>query len=92
MNFRSDFEAIRGISGVDINSDKELFTAHSQERMKNLVGESGNRTHNLRICTPMLYRLSYLDNLMIHSFTDCYQQPLEQPPPLLADLYQRPTS
>ncbi len=49
---------------VDINSDKELFIAHTQERMKNLVGESGNRTHDFRICTPVLYRLSYLDNLM----------------------------
>ncbi len=46
---------------VDIHSDKELVIAHTQEiEWTNLVGESGNRTHDLRICTPMLYRLSYL--------------------------------
>ncbi len=55
---------------VDINSDKELFIAHTQERMKNLVGKSGNRAHDLQICTPMLYRLSYLDNLMVHERMD----------------------
>ena len=41
---------------VDINSDKELFIAHTQERMKNVVGESGNQTHDLQISTPMVYR------------------------------------
>ncbi len=46
---------------LEINSDKELFIAHTQERMENLVGESGNEWVHYSLNCP---NLSHFENCL----------------------------
>ncbi len=55
-------------SGRYINSDKELFIAHTQDRMKNLVGKSVNRADESTPDVKVVGSIPTLAKKIFHSF------------------------